>query len=129
MKIRIKISNRTNSLSKMSNYSVNEFDMNLLKSFSWAVQWLLNCTYSLIAAFSLVINLITIIVLTKGNRCAKDIKKFQINLSIADIGIAFTYMFGQWSLRWPFICPVIYFAQLCFIVVSTYTLIAIGFER
>ena len=129
MKIRIKISDKTNSLSKMNNDSVNQFDMNSLRSFSWTIQWLLICIYSLTAAFSLVINLVTIIVLIKGQRCAKDIKKFQINLSIADIGIAFTYMFGQWSIKWSLMCPIIYFGQLCFIIVSAYTTIAIGSER
>ena len=116
-------------LIKMNHDSIDQFDMNSLRSFSWTIQWFLICVYSFTAALSLVINLVTIVVLIKGHRCAKDIKKFQINLSIADIGMASTYMFGQWSFRWPFMCPIIYFGQLCFIVVSAYTLIAIGFER
>nr|XP_027203941.1 RYamide receptor-like [Dermatophagoides pteronyssinus] len=71
-----------------------------------------------------------------GKRCIGDMRKFIVNLSIADILMAiftipFTYtnyMLGRWIFI-SFMCPIVNCAQLTTIAVSIYTLIAIAIDR
>lgn len=120
----------------MDRESVNEGDVGELEALNESMQIFLICVYSFTAVLSLGSNIVTIIVLIKGHRCAKDTRQFLINLSFADIGmslfsIPFTYtlyMLGRWIFL-PIMCPIVHFAQLCFIIVSAYTLAAIGIDR
>jgi hypothetical protein len=102
----------------------------------WPYQVILIVLYSTTAFISLGFNIITIIVLLKGERISSELWKFLINLSISDITMAtfsipFTYtgfMLGRWIFP-PKLCPFVQFAQLCSVFVSVWTLTAIGFDR
>ena len=102
----------------------------------WPWQVTIISLYSTTAFVSLGSNLITIIVLLKGDRISSELWKFLINLCISDIAmsifsIPFTYtnfMFGRW-LFLPMLCPVVNFAQLCSVFVSVWTLTIIGIDR
>ena len=102
----------------------------------WPYQVLLVSLYSTTAFISLGFNLITVVVLIKGDRMSSELWKFLINLSISDIlmaifSIPFTYtgfMLGRWVFH-PFLCPIVHFMQLCSVFVSVWTLTAIGFDR
>jgi hypothetical protein len=102
----------------------------------WPYQVILIILYSTTAFISLGFNIITIIVLLKGDRMSSELWKFLINLSISDITMAtfsipFTYtvyMLGRWIFP-PELCPFVQFAQLCSVFVSVWTLTAIGFDR
>lgn len=92
--------------------------------------------YSLTALCAFASNLVTIVVLIKGRRCTRDLRKFLINLSVADLLMSFTtipftytnYMFGRW-IFWPIMCPIVNMAQLTTITVSVFTLVAIAIDR
>ncbi len=120
------LSNKTNSSSEVPP----------LDALQWPMQVFLIGLYSATAGLSLAANIITIIVLIKGERCAKDLRKFLINLSIADIAMAlfsipFTYsnyMLGRWIFA-PIMCPIVNFVQLSSMIISIYTLVAIGVDR
>ncbi|XP_054166866.1 RYamide receptor-like [Oppia nitens] len=92
--------------------------------------------YSATATISLASNIITIIVLAKGERISSEIWKFLLNLSISDIlmslfSIPFSYtifMLGRWIFP-KYLCPFVQFAQLCSVFISVYTLTAIGIDR
>jgi hypothetical protein len=102
----------------------------------WPYQVILIILYSTTAFISLGFNIITIIVLLKGDRISSELWKFLINLSISDITMAtfsipFTYtgfMLGRWIFP-PQLCPFVQFAQLCSVFVSVWTLTAIGIDR
>ncbi len=102
----------------------------------WPYQVILIILYSTTAFISLGFNIITIIVLLKGDRMSSELWKFLINLSISDIIMATfsipftytTYMLGRWIFP-PELCPFVQFAQLCSVFVSVWTLTAIGFDR
>ncbi len=102
----------------------------------WPYQVILIILYSTTAFISFGFNIITIIVLLKGDRMSSELWKFLINLSISDITMAtfsipFTYtgfMLGRWIFP-PELCPFVQFAQLCSVFVSVWTLTAIGFDR
>lgn len=126
--------NSANSTNNATNGTAQELPP--LDALGWPMQVFLICLYSATAGLSLAANALTIIVLLKGERCAKDVRKFLINLSIADIAMAlfsipFTYtlyMFGRWIFP-PIMCPIVNFVQLSSIIVSIYTLAAIGVDR
>ncbi len=117
-----------------SNQSNNELPS--LEALSHPYQVFLIVLYSITAFLSLGSNIITIIVLFKGERISSEIWKFLLNLSISDIlmaifSIPFTYtifMLGRWIFP-KFLCPFVQFAQLCSVFVSVYTLTAIGIDR
>ena len=123
---------------KNSSERVNSSSSGLpaLDALEWPLQVFLICLYSATAGLSFAANAATVIVLLKGERCAKDVRKFLINLSIADIGMAlfsipFTYtlyMFGRWIFP-PIMCPIVNCVQLTSMIVSVYTLAAIGVDR
>lgn len=120
------------------NNSTNVTSDNLptLEALSFPWQVFLITLYSTTAFFSLASNIITIIVLCKGERLSSELWKFLLNLSISDIlmaifSIPFTYtvfMLGRWIFP-RCLCPFVQFAQLCSVFVSVYTLTAIGIDR
>lgn len=107
-----------------------------LEALEYPYQVFLTTLYSLTACFAFVSNLLTIIVLMKGKRCTRDLRKFLINLSVVDLLMAvftipFTYtnyMLGRW-IFFPIMCPIVNMAQLTTITVSIYTLVAIAIDR
>ena len=107
-----------------------------LETLEFPYQVFLIVLYSLTACFAFLSNLITIIVLVKGKRCTRDLKRFLINLSVVDLLMAmftipFTYtnyMLGRW-IFFPFMCRIVNFAQLTTITVSIYTLVVIAIDR
>ena len=103
----------------------------------WPWQLLLIILYTFTAFLSLTLNIITICVWLKGDRSiSTELWKFLVNLSVADIGIAifcipFTYtnvMLQQWIFP-HCLCPIVNFAQQCFVFVSVWTLTIIGIDR
>jgi hypothetical protein len=102
----------------------------------WPWQVIIISLYSATAFISLGSNLVTIIVLLKGDRISSELWKFLINLSVSDIAmsifsIPFTYtgfMLGRWIFP-PQLCPIVNFAQLCSVFVSVWTLTIIGIDR
>ena len=54
----------------------------------WLYQILLSILYAVTAIVAFVSNLLTIIVLFKGRRCTRDLRKFLVNLSVADMCMA-----------------------------------------
>jgi len=92
--------------------------------------------YTTTAIVSLASNIITIIVLVKGERLSSELWKYLINLSVADITMAifsipFTYtmfMLGRWIFP-TWLCPIVQFTQVCSVFISVYTLTVIGIDR
>lgn len=117
--------------------NVTEEELPLLDALDfWPYQVILIILYSTTAFISLGSNIITIIVLLKGNHLSSELSTFLINLAVSDIAMAifsipFTYtgfMLGRWIFP-PGLCPVVQFAQLCSVFVSVWTLTAIGIDR
>ena len=114
------------------NYSSYE-ELELLST-NWQV--FLVILYSLTAAIALIGNVISIWVITTGKRSSKELRIFLVNLSLSDIimacfSIPFTYtdfMLGRWIFL-PAFCPIVQFMQITSVVVSVYTLTAIGIDR
>lgn len=103
----------------------------------WPGQFILIVLYTVAALLSLTLNIITIIVWVYGERSqSTEIWQLLVNLSLADIGLAifcipFTYtntMLQQWIFP-HFLCPIVNFAQLCFVFVSVWTLTTISIDR
>ena len=100
------------------------------------IQKLLVLLYSITALLAFVGNVTVIFVLSNGKRCPMSLRKFLINLSLADVSIAlfsipFTYtdfMLGYWIFP-NFMCPVAQFVQVLSVFVSVFTLTTIGIER
>lgn len=119
-----------------ANNNNNKTSEKSLEALDESYQIFLIILYSLTACFAFISNLLTIIVMWKGKRCTRDLRKFLINLSIADLLMAmftipFTYtyyMFGHWIFV-PSMCSIVNFAQLTTITVSIYTLVAIAIDR
>ncbi|GFG30044.1 hypothetical protein Cfor_12342, partial [Coptotermes formosanus] len=92
--------------------------------------------YSLTAALSVAGNVTVIAVLSLGKRSSGDLRAFLINLAVADVTMAvfsipFTYtmfMLGRWIFH-PLFCTVVIVMQHVSVVVSVYTLTAIGIDR
>ncbi|XP_054258129.1 tachykinin-like peptides receptor 99D [Macrosteles quadrilineatus] len=92
--------------------------------------------FSLTACLSLGGNLTVIAILTFGKRSSGDLRAFLINLAVSDVTMAifsipFTYtlfMLGRWVFP-PWFCPIVMAMQHTSVIVSVYTLMAIGFDR
>jgi len=105
-----------------------------LAFYPWQV--ILIAVYSTTAFVSLSSNVLTIIILLRGEHVSTELWKFLLNLSLADISMAtfcipFTYtgyMLGKWILP-NFLCPVVSFVQVASVSVSVLTLTAIGIDR
>jgi hypothetical protein len=117
----------------LANNSTDLPDLNLLDD-HW--QTLLIILYTTTAIVSLASNVITIIVLIKGERLSSELWKYLINLSVADITMAifsipFTYtmfMLGRWIFP-TWLCPIVQFTQVFSVFISVYTLTVIGIDR
>ncbi|UXI23212.1 Extracellular sulfatase SULF-1-like protein [Sarcoptes scabiei] len=117
-------------------HSKNVTSTKPLEALESPYQIFLICLYSFTACFAFVSNFVTIIVMVKGKRCSRDLKKFLINLSVTDLLMAvftipFTYtnyMLGRW-IFFSLMCPLVNCAQLTTITVSIYTLVAIAIDR
>ncbi|XP_054162234.1 RYamide receptor-like [Oppia nitens] len=102
----------------------------------WPYQVILIVIYSTTAFISLTSNLVTIVVLLKGDRISSELWKYLINLSVSDIvlsllSIPFTYtsfMLNHWIFSTQ-LCPIVNFAQTCSVFVSVWTLTVIGIDR
>ncbi|XP_050052441.1 neuropeptide Y receptor type 5-like [Dermacentor andersoni] len=92
--------------------------------------------YSLTALLALGGNVMVIVVLVLGRRSSRELRLFLVNLALSDIAMAvfsipFTYtdfMLGRWIFE-PLFCPVVLFMQHVSVIVSVYTLTAIGIDR
>lgn len=128
-----------------ANYSVdstltgfNETTQKLpnLDAIEGAWQTFLVWLYSITSIISFTSNGTVILVLLLGKKSSPELRKFLINLAIADMCMAlfsmpFTYtdfMYGQWIFP-EFVCPVAQFITICALSVSVHTLCAIGIER
>jgi hypothetical protein len=117
----------------LASNSTGSADLTLLNN-DW--QTFLIILYSTTAIVSLASNVITIIVLIKGERFSSELWKYLINLSVADITMAifsipFTYtmfMLGRWIFP-TWLCPIVQFTQVCSVFISVYTLTVIGIDR
>lgn len=103
---------------------------------SVAGQIFLIMLYSCTSFLALIGNLTVIIVELYGNESSPNIRKYLINLAVADIilgvlCVPFTYtdfMLGQWIFpNW--LCPTAQFVQLLSAFVTSLTLTIIGVER
>ncbi|CAN7992522.1 unnamed protein product [Ixodes hexagonus] len=92
--------------------------------------------YSFTALLALGGNVMVIVVLVLGKRSSRELRLFLVNLALSDITMAvfsipFTYtdfMLGRWIFD-PLFCPVVLFMQHLSVIVSVYTLTAIGVDR
>ncbi|XP_005110250.2 neuropeptide FF receptor 1, partial [Aplysia californica] len=92
--------------------------------------------YSLTIIFSVVGNILVVIVFVKGRRSRTDIRPFLINLAIADLIMAlfcmpFTFtnvMIRTWVFSKP-MCPIVLFMQHLSVSASVFTNMAIGIDR
>ncbi|XP_064459113.1 RYamide receptor-like [Ornithodoros turicata] len=102
----------------------------------YEVQAFLITLYSVTALLALCGNVMVIVVLTLGKRSSRELRLFLINLALSDVTMAlfsipFTYthfMLGRWIFD-PLFCPVVLFMQHLSVIVSVYTLTAIGVDR
>ncbi|CAB3367732.1 Hypothetical predicted protein [Cloeon dipterum] len=104
---------------------------------SEAVQAVLIVLYSITGFTALLVNAVQIYILLTGQRSsAGALRPYLINVSCADMlmavfSIPFTYthfMLGRWIFP-PSWCPVVLYMQQVSVVVSVYTLVAMGFDR
>ncbi|KAH7984131.1 hypothetical protein HPB52_017341 [Rhipicephalus sanguineus] len=117
-----------------SNLTVSDYPpMNAL---GFELQAFLIALYSLTALLALGGNVMVIVVLLLGRRSSRELRLFLVNLALSDIAMAvfsipFTYtdfMLGRWIFE-PLFCPVVLFMQHVSVIVSVYTLTAIGVDR
>lgn len=110
-------------------------DLEVLEFWPW--QAILIALYSIAAVASLSMNIMTISILLKSDRSiTNELWKFLICLCVSDIGMSifcipttYTQVMLQ---RWIFpnwLCPVVSFAQLCFVFISVWSLVLIGIDR
>lgn len=103
---------------------------------SLSVQKFLITLYTSTAVLAFIGNLIVILVMKISRRCAKNLRKFLINLAISDllVGVicvpfSYTYfMLRRWVFA-PLLCPVSQFVLLTSGFVTAFTLTSIGIER
>uniref|UniRef100_T1K3U4 G-protein coupled receptors family 1 profile domain-containing protein n=1 Tax=Tetranychus urticae TaxID=32264 RepID=T1K3U4_TETUR len=99
-------------------------------------QIFLICLYSVTALLAFAGNITAIWVLMAGKRSSKELRIFLVNLAASDITMALfsipftytSYMLNRWIFH-PSFCPFVQFMTLCSVIVSVYTLTAIGIDR
>ena len=92
--------------------------------------------YGATAVTAMVANILAIFILITKKRSSADLRKYLVNLAIADMSMAafslpFTYydlMYGVWPFP-HFMCPLSHFITILSVCVSIFTLTAIGIER
>jgi PREDICTED: tachykinin receptor-like protein-like len=115
-----------------SNLTLDDFESDL----SDALKVFLTCLYTLTAIFSITGNATAIYVIIIGQRTSPELRIFLVNLSLSDITMALfsipftytSYMLNRWIFH-PLFCPFVQFMQLASVIVSVYTLTAIGIDR
>ena len=128
--------NITLYLNSTKNITTSAKSLESLEAFGPSIQWALTCLYSLTAIIAFCSHVTVIAVLYYGKKSSRELKKFLINLSLSDLGMAlcsipFTYthfMLGRWIFH-PYLCPLTSFATITALCVSVYTLIVIGIDR
>ncbi|XP_077557403.1 gastrin/cholecystokinin type B receptor-like [Haemaphysalis longicornis] len=116
------------------NISVSDYPP--MNAVGFELQAFLIALYSLTALLALGGNVMVIVVLVLGRRSSRELRLFLVNLALLDIAMAvfsipFTYtdfMLGRWIFE-PLFCPVVLFMQHVSVIVSVYTLTAIGVDR
>ncbi|KAK8782931.1 hypothetical protein V5799_015727 [Amblyomma americanum] len=106
-----------------------------MNALGFELQAFLIALYSLTALLALGGNVMVIVVLVLGRRSSRELRLFLVNLALSDIAMAvfsipFTYtdfMLGRWIFE-PLFCPVVLFMQHVSVIVSVYTLTAIGVD-
>ena len=121
----------------LQNRTIDQETVLKLEALSF-VPWqiILIVIYSSTAFISLGSNVLTIVILIRGQHVSTELWKFLLNLSVADIMMAIfcipfnytSYMLGRWLLP-NFLCPIINFVQITSVSVSILTLTAIGIDR
>ncbi|XP_022250305.1 probable G-protein coupled receptor 83 [Limulus polyphemus] len=114
----------------------NSDDYPSLEALGPEMQVVLIIVYSLTALLALSGNVTVVGVLALGKRSSRDLRIFLINLAVSDITMAsfsipFTYtdfMLGRWIFD-PHFCPFVLFMQHSSVIVSVYTLTAVGLDR
>ncbi|XP_070538170.1 neuromedin-K receptor-like [Ptychodera flava] len=94
------------------------------------------CAFSVNIVLSTIGNIIVITVLLFSKRQQSELNLFLINLALADLTMAIfcmpftfsTIMYGHWIFSTA-MCPAVIFFQQVSVIVSVYTLIAIGIDR
>ncbi|KAH6947851.1 hypothetical protein HPB50_021836 [Hyalomma asiaticum] len=129
--------------SEDANSSYGGYDGNItvadyppMNALGFELQAFLIALYSLTALLALGGNMMVIVVLLLGRRSSRELRLFLVNLALSDIAMAvfsipFTYtdfMLGRWIFE-PLFCPVVLFMQHVSVIVSVYTLTAIGVDR
>lgn len=112
----------------------SEPQLEALPFYPWQIIMII--VYSTTAIISCGSNMLTIIILLRGEQVSTELWKFLLNLSISDITMAtfcipFTYtnyMLGRWIFP-RFLCPIIPFLQITSVSVSIWTLTIIGIDR
>ncbi|XP_076458269.1 prolactin-releasing peptide receptor-like [Babylonia areolata] len=92
--------------------------------------------YSITTLLSIVGNVLVIVVFTRGRQCRTDIRRFLVNLAVADLIMAvfcmpFTFSFvmlGTWIFSKP-MCPIVLFMQHLSVSASVFTNMAISTDR
>ena len=103
-------------------------------SLTWIV--FISTLYSLTTLFSIVGNVLVIVVFARGRRSRTDLRPFLINLAIADLIMAlfcmpFTFadaIFKEWLFSRP-MCPIVLFMQNLSVSASVFINVAIGVDR
>jgi hypothetical protein len=120
----------------ITNSSIANKSLSDLEALPEPYQTVLALLYSATAIIAVIANILAIIILVNQKRSSADLRKYLINLAIADMSMAafslpFTYsdfMYGYW--RFPQIfCPLTHFITICSVCISIFTLTAIGIER
>ncbi|XP_075215220.1 RYamide receptor-like [Lycorma delicatula] len=114
----------------------DDYDYPSLEVVEPPIQAALVLLFSVTATLSLSGNLTVIIILSLGKRSSGDLKAFLINLAVSDVTMAifsipFTYtmfLLGRWVFA-PWFCPIVMAMQHVSVIVSVYTLMAIGIDR
>lgn len=110
-------------------------DLEVVEFWPWQIVLITCYTFAAVASFFL--NIITILVLVKPERSiTSELWKFLVLLCISDIGMSLfciptTYLQAikqRWILP-LWLCPVVNFAQFCFVFVSIWVLVVIGIDR
>ncbi|XP_033756772.1 QRFP-like peptide receptor [Pecten maximus] len=92
--------------------------------------------YTVTTLTSIIGNIATIIIFTKGKRSKSELRPFLINLAVADLIMAifcipFTFtaeLLGEWVFSKP-MCPIVLFLQTVSVTASASTNMAIGIDR
>lgn len=128
--------NSTNLTAGASATNISPTDYPPMQALGVELQAFLITLYSFTALLALGGNVMVIVVLVLGKRSSRELRLFLVNLALSDITMAvfsipFTYtdfMLGRWIFD-PLFCPVVLFMQHLSVIVSVYTLTAIGVDR